>query len=148
VYFKSASIAALFGLALVSCSSTSFSSKSSLVVPRVVVAPTNVHPEVAPYVPEFVDALQTAGFTVGATSDPDALALRVEFNPNPFNIRVAASLVQHGVPVLSASATNPGWGTAIARGQAVNGRADAAIEDFRAELAELMLRVKFKPDAR
>lgn len=143
---KSVLITALLGVLISSCSTTGFSTKGSLVVPRVVVAPTNVHPEVAPYVLEFVDALQTAGFTVGTTSDPDALSLKVEFNPNPFNIRVSASLAQHGVPVLSVSATNPGWGTAIARGVAVNGRAEAAVEDFRAELAKLMPHVKFKPD--
>ena len=147
MYIKPALVTAFLSVFVASCSTTAFSTKGFLVVPRVVVPPSNVHPEVAPYVPEFVDALQAAGFTVGPSSDPDALSLKVEFNPNLFNIRVAASLEQHGVAVLSVSATNPGWGTAIARGVAVNGRAEAALEDFRAELAKLMPRVKFKPDA-
>ena len=147
MWIRSFLIAALVALAA-SCSSTGFSTATPLTVPRTVLPPTNVHPEVAPYVPQFVDALQAVGFVMGQTTDPDALALKVEFNPNPFNIRVSASLIQHGVPVLSASATNPGWGTAIARGVAVNGRAEAAVEDFRAQLAKLMLRVTFKPDAR
>jgi hypothetical protein len=103
-----------------------------------------VHPEIAPYVPEFVDALREQGFTVAADSDPDALLLQLEFNPNPFNLRVSASLLQHGIPVLTASATNSGWGTALARGVAVNGRAEAAIANFRAQLSMLMPRLKFK----
>lgn len=144
---KPAVVAVLLTLFLSSCSSTGFSTSSSLVVPRVVAPPTNVHPEVAPYVPEFVDALQAAGFKVGNTTDPDALSLRIDFNPNPFNIRVAASLIQHGIPVLSASATNPGWGTVLARGAAVNGRAASTLEEFRTELKKLIPRVTFKPDA-
>lgn len=147
MYLRRALIAVLLSVLTASCSTTGFSTRTSLVVPRMVVAPSNVHPEVAPYIPEFLDAMQAAGFTVGETTDPDALSLNVEFNPNPFNIRVSASLIQRGVQVLSVSATNPGWGTVIARGVAVNGRAEAAIDDFRAELAILMPRVKFKPDA-
>ena len=147
MYFKHLVIAALLAL-VASCSSTGFSTTTPLIVPRTVLPPTNVHPEVAPYVPQFIDALQSAGFVMGQTTDPDALSLQVEFNPNPFNIRVSTLLVQRGIPVLSASATNPGWGTAIARGVAVNGRAEAAIEDFRLQLAKLMPRVTFKPDAR
>lgn len=143
---RSALIVVLISVFMASCSTTGFSTKSSLLVPRVVAPPTNVHPEVAPYVPAFVDALQSAGFAVGSTSDSDALSLKIEFNPNPFNIRVSASLEQHGVPVLSVSATNPGWGTVIARGVTVNGRAEAAVEDFRTELVGLMPRVKFKSD--
>jgi hypothetical protein len=134
-------------MALPSCSTTGFVTQGSLILPRTVSVAPGVHPEVAPYVPQFVDALREHGFTVGETSDPDALVLQLEFNPNPFNLRVSASLLQRGIPVLTASATNSGWGTALARGVAVNGRAEAAASNFRAELTKLMLRVKFKQNA-
>lgn len=135
------------GILLSGCSSTGTASKSLLVAPHTVQAPQNVHPEVAPYVPNFVEALEAAGFDVGITTDPNALQLKIEFNPNVFNIRVAASLIQRGVPVLTASATNPGWGTALARGVAVNGRAEAALESFKEQLTELSPRLKIVPDA-
>lgn len=131
-----------------SCSTTGYSTRQTMVVPRTVAPPTNVHPEVLPYVPEFVDALQRAGFTFGPTTDPDALSLQVEFNPNPLNIRVSASLIQHGVPILSTSATNSGWGTVLARGSAVNSRAEAAVADFRTELNKLMSHVSIRADAK
>lgn len=145
---KRALIVVPLAVLVASCSTTGYSTRQTMVVPRTVAPPTNVHPEVLPYVPEFVDALQQAGFTVGPTTDPDALSLQVEFNPNPFNIRVSASLIQHGVPILSTSATNSGWGTALARGSAVNSRADAAVKDFRTELSKLMAHVSIRADAK
>jgi hypothetical protein len=135
------------GVLLSGCSSTGTVSKSSIVAPQTVQAPENVHPEVAPYVPNFVEALVAAGFDVGITTDPNALQLKIEFNPNVFNIRVAASLMQRGVPIVTASATNPGWGTALARGVAVNGRAEAALESFKEQLTELSPRLKIVPDS-
>lgn len=134
-------------VALSGCSSTGTASRSLIVAPQTIKAPEDVHPEVAPYVPDFIEALRGAGFNVGPTTDPNALHLKVEFNPNVFNIRVAALLTQHGVPILSASATNPGWGTALARGVAVNGRAEAALESFKEQLADLSPRLRIVPDA-
>jgi hypothetical protein len=146
---RRAKMLALFLAATISasCSTTGLVTSGSLVVPRTISVAPDVHPEIAPYVPEFVDALKAQGFRVGETSDPDALLLRFEFNPNPFNLRVAASLVHRGVPVLTTSATNPGWGTALARGIAVNGRAEAAVENFRGELSKLMPHIQFKQAA-
>jgi len=144
-HFARLGLAALV-LLLVACSSTGSVTKTDVTVPQTVKAPVNVHPEVAPYLPEFVDALKSAGFIVGTTDNPDALELKLEFNGNPFNIRVSASLWQRGVPLLSASATNPGWGTALARGIAVNGRAESALESFRNQLAEFSTHIRIVPD--
>ena len=47
---------------LVACSSTGYVTKANLNVPRVVKVQAGTHPEVAPYLPEFVDALRSVGF--------------------------------------------------------------------------------------
>ena len=133
---------------LVACSTTGFSTKSDVIAPRIVKAPSSVNPEVIPYLPRLVDALQKAGFIVGKTDNPNALELKLEFNPNPFNMRVSASLWQDGVPLLSASATNPGWGTAMARGAVVNSLADSVINKFQVEVASLSSRLTIKEPMR
>ena len=147
MHLKIVLLISIYSVAIAACSTTGFTTSRDLVVPRTVAAPTNIPAEIAPYVVKFADALESAGFKIGETDDPDALRLQMEFNPNPFNTRVSALLIHHQVPVLSASATNPGWGTAMFRGVAVEGRADAALENFRVELAKLMQRVKFKTPA-
>ena len=119
------------------CSTTGYSTKAGRSAPSLVRAADTIPPEVVPYVPRFVEALEERGFTVGKTTDPDALELKFEFNPNPHNLRVTASLWQHGLPVLTASAMNPGWGTILARGNAVNSLAEKSLVLFKGELGKL-----------
>ncbi len=133
-------------IGLASCSSTSFSTTSHLTVPATVRAPVTVHQAVKRYLPELVALLQSAGFSVGKTDDPEALVLQLNFNPNPFNLRVSASLLLDGVPVLRASATNAGWGTLLARGPAVDGRARAMLSQFEGELVILTQRITIRPE--
>jgi len=137
----------LLTFGLIGCSSTGYSIKTSLVVPKTIRSPANISPELVPYVPRFIAILQQNGFAVGRTQDPRALDLVLEFNGNPFNLRVSASLWREGIPILSASATNPGWGTALARGSAVNSLADSAVSTFESELRNLMARTQIVPDA-
>jgi hypothetical protein len=139
-------IAAFASLLVAACSSTGFSTKANVEAPRVIRPPVNVHPEVAPYLPRFVELLQQKGFVVGNTDNQKALKLRLEFNPNPFNLRVSAALWQNGVPILTASATNSGWGTALARGAAVNSLADSTAATFESELASLSSRLTILPE--
>lgn len=134
-------------LFLSACSTTGFSSNSNLIAPKTIKPPTSIPAEVAPYVPEFVDMLKAKGFAVGETNDPRALVLYFEFNPNPFNLRVSAGLMQQGVPVLTASATNPGWGTALARGSAVNSLSESAASTFKIELNKFMTHTQIVEDA-
>ena len=128
------------------CSTTGSVTPASVVAPKTVRPPVTVAAEVVPYLPGFVTALNESGFLVGPTNDPNAIDLRLEFNPNPFNLRVSASMWQRGVPLLTSSATNSGWGTAMARGVAVNGRADAPLEMFRSGLSELRARLTIVAD--
>jgi len=131
---------------LIGCSTTGYSTKTSIVVPKTIRSPASIPPELIPYVPRFVELLQTKGFYVGRTEDPRALDLVFEFNGNPFNLRVSAGLWREGIPILSASATNSGWGTALARGSAVNSLADSAVATFEAELQNLVTHTQIVPD--
>jgi hypothetical protein len=136
----------LVALALAACSSTGYVVKTPITVPRTIRAPASIPPEVVPYVPQFVAALQAKGFTVGKTNDPRALDLVFEFNGNPFNLRVSAGLWRQGIPVLTGSSTNSGWGTVIARGNMVNHVAGRAIKQFRSELDAFAARAQIVPD--
>ena len=133
-------------LSAAGCSSTGYATKESLVVPHTIRAPASIPPEVVPYVPRYVEALQAKGFAVGKTDDPRALELVFEFNGNPFNMRVAAGLWRQGIPVLTGSATNPGWGTALARGSAVNSLAEKSVSQFKAELDSFAARAQIVAD--
>lgn len=134
--------AVVIALLLASCAATGYVSKGDVSAPRTVTIQKDIDPEVAPYVPKFVAILAAAGLKVGPSDDKHALELRFDFNGNPFNLRVGASLWQDGVPVLTASATNSGWGTALARGAAVQNLADSAAATFEKELSELRPRVR------
>ena len=134
----------VFGLT--GCSSTGYSTKTNLVVPATIRSPENIPSELVQFVPRFVDVLQENGFAVGETEDPRALDLVMEFDGNPFKLRVSASLWREGIPILTASATNSGWGTAISRGSAVHSLADSAVSTFQSELTGLMSRTEIVAD--
>lgn len=133
-------------IGIMGCSSTGYSVKTSLEVPKIIRTPSNIPPELVPYFPRFVEILQQNGFSVGKTQDPRALDLVVEFNGNPFNMRVSAGLWREGIPILSASSTNSGWGTAIARGSAVNSLADSTASIFESELRNLKAHTRILPE--
>jgi len=140
-------VAAVFAFGVMGCSTAGYLTKSHLVVPKTIRAPATIPPELVPHVPRFVESLQARGFSVGKTDDRRALDLVFEFNGNPFNLRVSAGLWNQGVPVLTASATNSGWGTAIARGTAVSSLAGKAGNQFDSQLAVLASRTQIVPDA-
>lgn len=140
------SLLLFIALGFVGCSSTGYSTKSGIIVPKTIRAPASISVEVAPYVPRFVGLLQENGFAVGKTNDPRALDLVFEFNSNPFNLRVSAGLWREGIPILSATATNPGWGTVIARGSVTNSLADSTAQKFTEELKKLITYVRIVED--
>ena len=134
-------------VSLSGCSTTGYSTKAAVVAPRTIKSPSSIPPELIPYVPRFVELLQAKGFAVGRTDDPRALELVFEFNGNPFNLRVSAGLWRDGIPILSSSATNSGWGTALARGSAVNALVDSTASSFEVELSNMALHTQLVPDA-
>lgn len=108
--------------------------------------PTFIHPDLAPYLPRFVSAVEALGFQVAHTDDPTALQLRLDFNPNVMNMRVSAALWQSGVPIVTADAANSGWGTAIARGSALQNLVDTAATGFQTELRKMAGQLRILED--
>jgi len=128
------------------CSSTGYTTISDISIPKTIKSPRSIPPELVPYVPSFVAALERSGFQVGSTDDPNAIELVVEFNGNLFNMRVSVGLWREGIPILTASATNPGWGTLLARGAAVNSLAESALKKFEIELRAFKSRTTILQD--
>jgi S1-C subfamily serine protease len=142
--FGAVLMAVLVGLS--GCSSVGYSTSKRISAPKVVKAPSSVPGQLTSYLPRFTDALEKHGFTVGQTDDPQALQLKLAFNRNPFNLQVKAYLWQNGTVVLSAEATNSGWGTALARGAAVEALVDNAVEDFTEQLKKIAKNIEFIPE--
>jgi hypothetical protein len=134
---------------MAACASTGYVTTSDLTVPKTVTLANSLDPEVAPYAPRFISILVQHGFVVGTSNDPHAMELRLDFNGNLFNMRVGAALWHDGAPILTASATNPGWGTLLARGAAVQNLADSCATKFERELSRLQphLRIVDQPTA-
>ena len=130
-------VAAVTVVVLSACASTGYVSTFTISVPKTVTLSTALDPEVAPFAPRFIAILAQHGFVVGNSNDPHAMQLRLDFNGNPFNMRVGAALWHDGAPILTASATNSGWGTALARGSAVQNLADSCATTFERELSQL-----------
>ena len=128
---------AVLAALLAACSSTGSVVTTDITVTNTVTLQSPIDPEVATYAPKFIAALQRQGFKVGATNNVHAMQLRLAFNGNLFDTRVAAELWHDGVPILTASATNSGWGTMIAHGAAVENLADSAVTIFEKKLSEL-----------
>lgn len=91
--------------------------------------------------------MEALGFRIAPTDDPNALQLRLEFNPNIMNMRVSAALWQNGVPIVAADAANSGWGTALARGTALNNLVDSAAAQFDAQLQKISARIRIVDDS-
>jgi hypothetical protein len=134
--------AALVAIVLTACTSTGSVVTTDITVTKTVTLQTPMDPEVAIYAPRFISALEKQGFKVGESKDPHAMQLRLDFNGNLFNTRVAAELWHDGAPILTASATNSGWGTAIAHGEAVENLANAAVAMFGQKLSQLRPHVR------
>jgi hypothetical protein len=132
---------------IAACASTGYVITSDLTVPKTVTLANPLDTEVAPYAPRFIAILVQHGFAVGTSNDPHAIELRLDFNGNPFNMRVGAALWHDGAPILTASATNSGWGTALARGTAVQNLVDSCATKFERELSQLQphLRIVDQP---
>ena len=91
----------VIALVVAACTATGYSVTTPVTAPRTVRPPTDVHPELAPYLPRFVQSLEKFGFPVGPPDDSRALQLHLDFDPSV-----------NGIPtVLVVSATVGGQGT-------------------------------------
>lgn len=134
----SATIVSVAALVLVTaCSSSGNIVSRPVTAPRTVNPPESVHPDLAPYLPIFISAVEALGFHVATTTDPRALQLKIGFNPSVMNMRVSAALWQNAAPIVTADAANSGWGTALARGSALQNLVDSAANAFRTQLHKM-----------
>ena len=109
-----------FFLALLAgCSSTSLSTKETVNLPRTLRLSENYHPEVAPYIGDFLQSVVKKGFGIGYTEDPNAAVISIEFDPNVFHTEIKLKVTQNGKVIVSSEASNSGWGTGIARNSAL-----------------------------
>lgn len=140
---KIASYIAIFAcVALLSaCASSSTSVKESVVVPKTIRVIESYHPEVAQFVPSFLDVLGQNGFAFGYTEDPDAATLRIDFDPNIFHTAIYVKLIQGNKTLLSSEASNSGWGTGIARASALNTLAENVKVNLDKELRVVNFRL-------
>jgi len=127
---------------LTACASSSTSVKESVVVPKTIRVVESYHPEVAQFVPSFLDVLGQNGFAFGYTEDPDAVTLRIDFDPNIFHTAIYVKLTQGNKTLMSSEASNSGWGTGIARASALNTLAEKVKVNLDKELRVVNFRLK------
>jgi hypothetical protein len=87
------------------------------------------------YLPKLVAVLRKHGFTVVGSGQKAEYSAELEMNAGVWNVQCTINLLQRGVPVVSASNLNPGWGNWIARGASINVVADSVIREFDKKLS-------------
>ena len=107
-----------YQLALTGCASSSSAVSGQQKIPRTIQIPKATG-EAAQFVDEFKAPFIERGFIFGESDDPMAASMLIEFDPSVMNTEFKVSLVQQGTTLLNATATNKGWGTGIARSQAL-----------------------------
>jgi hypothetical protein len=126
---------------LIGCSSTSIATKESVNLPRTLRLSENYHPEVAPFVGDFLQPIVKKGFSIGYTEDPNAAAISVEFDPNVFHTEIKFKVTQNGKVIVSSEASNSGWGTGIARNSALAKLAANVTTNLDKELQSLKVTI-------
>ncbi len=127
---------------LTACASSSTSIKEAVVVPKTIRIVESYHPEVAQFVPSFLEVFDQNGFAIGYTEDPDAATLRIDFDPNVFHTAIYIKLTQGNRTLLSSEASNSGWGTGIARASALNTLAENVKVNLDKELRVVNFRLR------
>jgi hypothetical protein len=87
------------------------------------------------YLPKLVAVLRKHDFTVVGSGQKAEYSAELEMNAGVWNVQCTINLLQRGVPVVSASNLNPGWGNWIARGASINVVADSVIREFDKKLS-------------
>jgi S1-C subfamily serine protease len=128
-------------LVVVGCATSTHGENVSGVssIPGVVNPPDSVPPELQPYTSRFEEILEFWGFKMGATKDPQALQLRLEYSGIGAQARVTAYLMRQGRAQLTATAvpnkTMPWhWFTTPEKDELVQELAENAINQFDNQL--------------
>lgn len=126
----------LISLILGGCASSSKSVREAVTVPKTI-AVTSVKGEASQFIEQFYAPFEARGFHFGETDDPNAAKFTLSFDPNVFHTEFKVSLIQNGRVLLESAASNSGWGTGIARPQALARLADEVTKNIEKELSEL-----------
>jgi len=118
---------------ITSCASTAKVSVDQLTAPRTI-SVSGATGEAASYVDELVKPLTSRGFVVGTTTDPSAIQVIIEFDPNVFHTEFVVKLRQKGKIIAETQASNSGWGTGIARSSALPALAQSASSALEEQL--------------
>lgn len=124
----------------VGCASSAVATKEAVSLPRTLKL-MPVQGEATQFVERFLVPFKDAGFRIGETDDPDAAVIRVQFDPNLFHTAFDVSVTKNGTMILKSEASNSGWGTGIARPQALEKLAAEVENGLRTELSAMRLTI-------
>ena len=125
-------------LILQGCSTSGVHSQAQIKpAPNTVVFERPVPTELRAYENLFVDVFNKRGMVRGESTDPNALRLKLEFDPNVFAMKVISTLRQDNTVVAVGRAVNPGFGTLLARDAAIAGLAANSAAQLDANLESL-----------
>ena len=95
--------------------------------------------EAASYTDQIIKPLIKRGFTASLTTDPNALHVIIDLNPNVFHTKFTVTIFQQGKELIRAEASNSGWGTGIARSSALNNLAEDIANRLDEQIAQIQL---------
>jgi hypothetical protein len=121
--------------------------KDNLSLSRYVSPATATHPSAVQHLSGFGDVLAGFGFVLLPRAEPGHPQMRVDFNPNAFNLTVRVSLWSEGEMIAQGEGHNFGFGSAIARPVAIGNVTASAIAHFEKQLRSVMPRISFKDEA-
>ena len=134
---------ALIVLIMGGCASSGTRTTQSIEAPAVFNL-ARVRGEASAYVDEILAPIVDRGFRKGATNDPKALYVEIQFDPNLFHTAFTVLIKQYGTTLVKAEASNSGWGTGIARGYALSKLALEVSNQIDSQLS--LMRVVASPD--
>ncbi len=131
----------VLGAVLISgCASSTVSTKEAISIPRTIKL-SATQGEASQFVDRFLQPFKDSGFRFGETDDPEAAVLLIQFDPNVFHTAFDVTLKKGATVVIKSEASNSGWGTGIARPQALEKLASEVEAGMRKELATMRVAV-------
>ena len=125
------------------CSTSGKATKAEVIVaPNTLVVEQPIPSELRIHEQTFFSILEKRGMTRGNSGDPNALRLKLEFDPNVFSMNVIATVSQNGRVVAVGKSHNPGFGTMMNRDGSISALAAGAAAQLDSQLDELGSRLQ------
>lgn len=122
------------------CASSTVGTREAVSIPRTIKL-NSIQGEASQFVDRFLQPLKDSGFRFGETDDPDAALLLIKFDPNVLHTAFEVTLKKGAMVVIRSEASNSGWGTGIARSQALEKLAADVEAGMRKELLNMKITV-------